>query len=157
MLEREVNRHRSRILHEIGKWGVNRDDCEDIVSKSVLKLFRYADRIDESKSLLNLWIRMANREFLDFKKVKRNAPTESLDEMFDFRDPFSGSVEIDESEIAITTWANMLPRHLQETFYLVFVEGQDQVTAAGNLNVCSNTVHRRVKEIRKIITGEAEV
>ena len=156
VLEREINKHRDRVLREVGRGGISREDCEDIVSRTVFKLLRSADRIDEDRPLLNFWLRVATREVLDFKKDKRNSGMESLDEMLDLQDPFSGSFEIDESEIAITTWANMLPRHLQEVFYLVFVEGQDQVKAAGNLNVNPHTVNRKVKEIRRILREGAE-
>ena len=130
------------------KYASNKNDCEDILAESYLRIFKYINTADASKDGYNWLCKIVQNVAYDFNK--KCEPTISLESA-----SFSKDTEIAEDCIydkdELLTEIRKLPVYEQKLIYMRFYEDRTYSQIAKSLNSKKSTVHKQVLNIIKKI------
>jgi len=128
------------------RYGVRRDDLEDVVSEVFVKVHRNLDRYRPDHPFSTWLYRLASNHAIDH--VRRRAKERSRVEMpREVEDPTPGAserVELDERAVLVRDALLEISQVYREAIELVYVEGMKVEDAAGTLGVPTGTVKTRL-------------
>lgn len=136
-----------------------REDAEDVVQDVFVKVFRYLSTYSDDKSFWS-WIRRITVNCC-LDRLPTDVPTEDIDQIVDYRQPFIDSVETEvlsrcEDEITDSAVAG-LPVAYRVVVVLRYYDGMTTGEIAETLNMPAGTVRARLYRALKMLAGRLAV
>jgi RNA polymerase sigma-70 factor (ECF subfamily) len=139
--------HYQRLVASIGwRYGIRREEIEDVVSEVFVKAYRNLDRFRPEHPFSTWLYRLAANHVIDHgRRAKRAREEAELPRRL--QDPSQGPAEqLERRETAqlVRTAMERLPRHYRDVLFLVYVEGMRVEDAAQTLGLPPGTIKTRL-------------
>lgn len=154
-----LNRYQQAFFRKVLRVVGTKEDAEDVVQDTFVKIYRYADRFkpQEGASFKSWGYRiLLNTSFTHYQKMKKKGsefvdiPSEFYDVLPDLK---AEDFEIKEVKDDIASVFSKMPKHLVKVLRLHFVEGRPHKEIAEreglSVSAVKTRVHRAKKEFRK--------
>lgn len=126
---------------------------EDLVQDTIVKILENKDRYDSSKSSMETWAFHIMQNVLINQKTRGDPSVISLDTLTEEDelkylsvDPYEEKAD---NSIVIKDAIDTLPKSLQDTARLIFIEGFTYKETAAKLGISPSTVNQKVVSIYK--------
>lgn len=135
------------------RYGVQRDDVEDVVADVFLKTFRRLDRYRADHPFSTWLYRLAVNHVIDRSRRERRRPvTADLPDSLPDGSPSAGErAERDERARLVREALLDVPVRFRETLFLVYIEGLGVADAATMLGLPTGTVKSRLLRGRRAL------
>ncbi len=133
------------------KYSYDKDNCEDILLESYMRIFKYINSVDFSKNGYNWMCKIVQNVAIDFNKDNRPSQITELSIANGIKDEEEAVVERN----TLLNEISKLPEEDQKVLYMHFWEDLSYSQIAEQLNSKKSTVHKRavclIKRIKNIL------
>ena len=148
-----VTRYQKLIASVAWRYGVRREEIEDLVSEVFFKAYRNLGQYRPDHPFSTWLYRLAANHVMDHgRKARRSAVQSEMPEQLDDKRPGPGEqVEVNERASLIRAALNELRPHYREVLFLVYVEGFRVKETARTLGLPQGTIKSRLKRGREAL------
>jgi len=141
-----VSRYQKLVASVAWRYGVRRDEIEDVVSEVLIKAYRNLGRFRPEHSFSTWLYRLAANHVIDHGRRARREPGRSAlpRDLIDSSPGAGEGLESGERAGLVRAALEQLPGHYREVLFLVYIEGCKVGEAARMLRLPQGTVKTRL-------------
>lgn len=135
------------------RYGIRRDDLEDVVSEVFVKVYRNLDRYRPDHPFSTWLYRLASNHAIDHvrRARKERARSEMPEQVVDTRPPVGASLEAEERATLVREALAEISLPYREAIELVYLEGAKVEEASARLGVPGGTIKTRLMRGREAL------
>jgi RNA polymerase sigma-70 factor (ECF subfamily) len=151
--EELASSYQNLVTGTLWKYGIDREDIEDVASEVFMKLYRNLHRYRPDHSFSSWLYRLtANHAIDSLRRGKRDRKQVELPAEIASRDPgASDALERNERAVLLRRGIQKIPGRYREAIILVYIDGMKLDEAAELLDLPIGTVKTRLMRGRKVL------